>query len=258
MKRQALDGDAQAVCCAALLEPGLGLALKSLAVLREQVHEMPAGNQGPQHRLGCRLHDPVNVLDLEQVHLRRVDLVADGRLHLDQVVLAGDHQRLLGQFLRVLAGVRAVPRQGRLVRVRRRAETDLHRADAVGLDAHHAVDGPRPAVSQARLQHAGALAETQDHSFFVGADLRESAQRPARQQQQDAAGQDAAPLVADPVQRLVQVEVALRPLVQALEGLPGARQPRPFDGPLKPQEPHRIEEHRQRSELVVNHAGERT
>ena len=103
--------------------------------------------------------------------MRRSDTVADGRLHLDQIIVAGNHQRLLGRFVSVRGEMGAVPGQICLL-ARIAIEADLRGANAVSFDAHDAIDRPGPAPGQAGLQVRSRLSETENDRGFIRTDLR--------------------------------------------------------------------------------------
>jgi len=81
----------------------------------------------------------------------------DRRQYVGEVVVAGDHDRLVGVALERLAvltapgeHIVAAPRAAGIVR-----KADLDTADALGLDLRHRFDRPRPAPVQARSEVVG-------------------------------------------------------------------------------------------------------
>ena len=80
--------------------------MERLAVRRQQIGERPAGDQLAQHRLGRAAHHARRVVHLEQVDARVADRVADRRLHLDEVAVAGHHHRFVGNAAEAVVAVR--------------------------------------------------------------------------------------------------------------------------------------------------------
>ena len=63
--------------------------------------------------------------------------------------------------------------------------------------------------------------------------------------------------MAQPVHALVQVEAVLQPVVDARASAVATRCQVGLSRPLEPEQPHRIEQHRQRAELVIDDRGDR-
>jgi len=104
--------------------------------------------------LGDILHRHLRVLDVEQVLRRVADAPEHDEIDIDDVLVGGEHQALLGNV---------ADRTRRLAVLRRPAHADLDAVDAGHLRQLDHLDRIGPAEVEARRQEAHELAETKDH-----------------------------------------------------------------------------------------------
>ena len=140
----------------------------------------------------------------------------------------------------------------------RAAEADLHGVDAIGLHARHGVHRPRPVPVQPRPEVVRQRpAEAAHHRPLVRPHRRQAAQPVGRRRQRGAQpGQTGRQWCSS---QCSHSSTSKRFSSQRLT----PRQPIAPAGPRRPagtlerQQPHGVQQHRQRSDLVVNHGGQR-
>ena len=139
------------------LHPALGHRV----VDRVLSHHAPEGHLGrsPEHGLW--------VTGAEEELDRVVDQVLDEELDVDDVLVAGQHQRLLGNRRAASFG---------------RPEADLGATDTGGVDDLPGLDRPGQVIAEARLRLGPELTEEQDDSPLAGTDDVEARGKPEQQQ----------------------------------------------------------------------------
>ena len=139
-----------------------GVLLDVCPSLGDHVVDRHLADRAPKRDLGGRGQHAVGVLDVEDVGGRVLDLVLDEEAHLDDVLVLGEHQRLLED----------APAGLGLRRRRRRAEADLGSADALDVDDVQLLDRPGQTVADARAGRGGVPAERPDHAVLTRLDRR--------------------------------------------------------------------------------------
>ena len=94
-----------------------------------------------------RTKDLLDILHFEEIDFGVDDTVTDGGLHLDEVVVAGHHQGLLGDVITLRYLMWGDPREIGLLTRCVAAETNLNGTNSVSLNANHTFDGPGPAIA---------------------------------------------------------------------------------------------------------------
>ena len=161
-----------------LLHLGQHRGLKGRALLRQQFREGPARYQAAQHRFRGGPHNLVHLIDLKSRGVQVDDAIPQARLHLDEIAVAGNHDRLVGDAFDAVVAVRTGP--GQHVRGTPGSpfgiepKTDLHGANSIGTVAHHVFDRPRPAPVQSRAEVRGGPAEAAQNRLLIRLDDRQA------------------------------------------------------------------------------------
>src|SRR5262249_36994433 len=153
----------------------------------QQLGEGVAGDQVAQDGLAGAVQRLARFADFKEEDARLGDAVADGTLHLDEVAVAGDHERLFLDLVDAVGAVRAGPGPRSRHGTRPTAEADLQCFDLVRPDAptpsvfvyHHylVLDRPRPAPVQARSQvFRERFAEAADDGHLAALDYFQTAE----------------------------------------------------------------------------------
>ena len=157
--------DAGVVGIERLLHQPLDLDLNLLAVGgQDQIHVLLADHFA--HRaFGNRLDGLIGILDVEQIGVGVLDLPKDRELHVDDVLVAGEHQAFIGNVfvLGLVSALRADPV----------ADIDLLLTRDLGCVG--GLDRPRHMIIDARRGVADELAEAQNHALLGRADDIEAA-----------------------------------------------------------------------------------
>ena len=125
-----------------------------------------------------------------------------------------------------------------------------------GPDAGDRFDRPRPADVQPRFEIGRRLAEPLHDADLVGLDCREAGREPRDERDRGERRADRLPAVGEVVQQFVEREAA-EPAVDGLRRAAHAGERAGRRGALEREQPHRVQQHQERTELVVDDADER-
>ncbi len=160
------DHDAGAVGIEDALQQVLGFRFDLAAALGERLRDLGLADDLAHRAFGGGLHGRLGRPDMEQVGLCVLDDPKDGEVDVDDVLVAGQHQRLFRQLARAGGATLA------------RAIADLGAVDAGDARRQHALDRGRQMVIEPRLGRAVIGAEAQHDADLVRLHPVEAARHP--------------------------------------------------------------------------------
>ena len=145
----------------------LGAALDLGAAFRQRLGDRRLADHLAHRALGGRFDGQLRVADVEEVGARVLDHPEDGKVDVDDVLVAGQHQRLFRHLTR-----------GRAARALAGAVADLGAVDAGDAGRQHGLDRIGQVVVEARLRRPVVGAEAQHDADLVGLHAVEAADQP--------------------------------------------------------------------------------
>ena len=156
----------------------LRLRLDLAPALGKRLHDRRFADDLAHRAFRRRFDRAFGMSDIEQIRLRVLDEPEDGKVDIDDVLVAGQHQRLFRHLP-------ARPRRPALAR----AKADLGAIDAGDARPLHALDRRRPVIIEAGLGHAVVGAEAQHDTDLVGQHPVDAARQPQNNNRRDDDGE---------------------------------------------------------------------
>ena len=240
---------------------GLGLATSH----GQDIEQRPAGDDLAHGGLGQHVESRLRAGDSQGDPAQRlgpagVDRVLNGSRDLEELAIARQEQGIavvvsLVALLEASA-VTGLPAQQLALTCCGPAKSDLEAADATWLEANHPFDRFGEPEMQPGLEHAAVAAEALDQPCLAGADRR----RFRWTHREPPAGRwprPGFPACARSTSALSPRDRALVKLADPLAHRPELAQWRQLGPAAEYQEPHGVEQHQQRADLVQDRRGHR-